>query len=270
MDHGLPPQSGPVTADTPLSAMPRWTVRLAARPGATRCPSPRPRPAGHRGSRGAGAPSRTRSVARPRAWPSDKGYRQHSCRNTLQGLSSSPRVPPEPAFGARETGGGGETGAILSATKRTFWLNSLAPRNMTGSVVRICQRNTPKPHSMDRPLDRAAGRAQRDLDLRAHSRGALALGAGPPPAAAHAAHRVEPWSWNSTNVGTLARLPRCGRPGPLWRAPGPVRAAVGRRARRPAPPDPLAGVFLHESGRYPRYVGPQGQLREQGQKVLAS
>ena len=39
MDHGLPPQSGPVTADTPLSAMPRWTVRLAARPGATRCPS---------------------------------------------------------------------------------------------------------------------------------------------------------------------------------------------------------------------------------------
>ena len=32
---------------------------------------PRPRPAGHRGSRGAGAPSRTRSVARPPAWPSD-------------------------------------------------------------------------------------------------------------------------------------------------------------------------------------------------------
>ena len=154
--------------------------------------------------------------------------------------------------------------------KRTFWLNSLAPQNMTGSVVRICQRNTPKPHSMDRPLDRAAGRAQRDLDLRAHSRGALALGAGPPPAAAHAAHRVEPWSWNSTNVGTLARLPRCGRPGPLWRAPGPVRAAVRRRARRPAPPDPPCSVFLHESGRYPRYVGPQGQLREQGQKVLAS
>ena len=93
------------------------------------------------------------------------------------------------------------------------------------------------------PAIRAAGRAQRDLDLRAHSRGALALGAGPPPAAAHAAHRVEPWSWNSTNVGTLARLPRCGRPGPLWRAPGPVRAAVRRRARRPAPPDPLAVYF---------------------------
>ena len=32
---------------------------------------PRPRPAGHRGSRGAGAPSRTPSDARPRAWPSD-------------------------------------------------------------------------------------------------------------------------------------------------------------------------------------------------------
>ena len=34
---------------------------------------------------------------------------------------------------------------------------------------------------MDRPVDRAAGRAaRRDLDLRAHPRGSLALGAGRP------------------------------------------------------------------------------------------
>ena len=39
--------------------------------GRDRLSVPRPRPAGHRSSRGAGAPSRTRSVARPRAWPSD-------------------------------------------------------------------------------------------------------------------------------------------------------------------------------------------------------
>ena len=58
---------------------------------------PRPRPAGHRGSRGAGAPSRTRSVARPRAWPSD----------TLTGgrvrrlaRPAAPRPPP-PALAAR-------------------------------------------------------------------------------------------------------------------------------------------------------------------------
>ena len=61
---GLPPQSGPVTADTPLSAGPRWTVRLAARrarhavrPKASACRSSRlARGRRHR---------RTRSVARP-------------------------------------------------------------------------------------------------------------------------------------------------------------------------------------------------------------
>ena len=37
--HGLPPQSGPVTADTPLSAMPRSTVPAGGTTGATRCPS---------------------------------------------------------------------------------------------------------------------------------------------------------------------------------------------------------------------------------------
>ena len=42
-----------------------------------------------------------------------RGYRQHSCRNTLQGLSSSPRVPPSrpPGAGDRRRG---ETGAVLS------------------------------------------------------------------------------------------------------------------------------------------------------------
>ena len=34
---------------------------------------------------------------------SRKGYRQHSCGNTLQGLSASPRVAPEPAAGRGRT-----------------------------------------------------------------------------------------------------------------------------------------------------------------------
>ena len=41
-------------------------------------------------------------------FPPLQGYRQHSCGNTLQGLSASPRVAPEPAAGARETGGVGK------------------------------------------------------------------------------------------------------------------------------------------------------------------
>ena len=51
------------------------------------------------------------------------GYRQHSCRNTLQGLSSSPRVPraglrarETGGGGSRETGGGGRPARFLSGT----------------------------------------------------------------------------------------------------------------------------------------------------------
>ena len=95
--HGLPPQSGPVTADTPLSAIAAIDGAGWRDDGRDTLSVPRPRPAGHRGSRGAGAPSRTRSVARPRAWPSD----------TLTGgrvrrlaRPAAPRPPP-PALAAR-------------------------------------------------------------------------------------------------------------------------------------------------------------------------
>ena len=95
--HGLPPQSGPVTADTPLSAIAAFDGAGWRDDGRDTLSVPRPRPAGHRGSRGAGAPSRTRSVARPRAWPSD----------TLTGgrvrrlaRPAAPRPPP-PAPAAR-------------------------------------------------------------------------------------------------------------------------------------------------------------------------
>ena len=95
--HGLPPQSGPVTADTPLSATAAINGAGWRDDGRDTLSAPRPRPAGHRGSRGAGAPSRTRSVARPRAWPSD----------TLTGgrvrrLARPPAPrPPPPALAAR-------------------------------------------------------------------------------------------------------------------------------------------------------------------------
>ena len=95
--HGLPPQLGPVTADTPLSAIAATDGAGCRDDGRDTLSVPRPRPAGHRGSRGAGAPSRTRSVARPRAWPSD----------TLTGgrvrrlaRPAAPRPPP-PALAAR-------------------------------------------------------------------------------------------------------------------------------------------------------------------------
>ena len=102
--------------------------------------------------------------------------------------------------------------------------------------------NTPKPHSMDRPVDRAAGRAQRDLDLRAHPRGALALGAVD-RAAAHAAHRVEALVVELDDVGLSLDSRGAGDQGPSGGRLGRFRAAVRRRARRPAPPSPLQCNF---------------------------
>ena len=87
------------------------------------------------------------------------------------------------------------------------------------------------------PVDRAAGRAQRDLDLRAHPRGA-------PCPAAHAAHRVEPLVVRPRRRRTLFSTPavRATRV-PLGGRLGRFRAAVRRRARRPAQPSPLQCNF---------------------------
>ena len=67
-----------------------------------------------------------------------RGYRQHSCRNTLQGLSSKPSGAPEPASGrGRPAAAGDRRGSVRN--KCTFWPNSSAAWNMTRSVFRICQ-----------------------------------------------------------------------------------------------------------------------------------
>ena len=71
--------------------------------------------------------------------PRQLGYRPDPCGNTLQGLNSSPWVlPSRPPGRGRPAAAGDRRGSVRK--KRTFWVNSLAPpRNMTGSVVRICQ-----------------------------------------------------------------------------------------------------------------------------------
>ena len=160
------------------------------------------------------------------------GYRPDPCGNTLQGLNSSPWGAREPASGARETGGGGRP-ARLCQEETHVLAEQIRTTEHDGFRGAYLSGNTPKPHSMDRPVDRAAGRAQRDLDLRAHPRGALALGTVD-RAAAHAAHRVEPWSSNSTTSDS-----RGATKGPSGGRLGRFRAAVRRRARRPAPADPL-------------------------------
>ena len=109
--------------------------------------------------------------------------RKYTARAQLKPLGA-----PEPASGrGRPAAAGDRRGSVRN--KRTFWLNSLAARNMTGSVFRICQKIPPKPHSMDRPVDCAAGRSQRDLDLRAHPREAPLPWVPTTAAAAREAHR---------------------------------------------------------------------------------
>ena len=76
--------------------------------------------------------------------PPFEGYRPDPCGNTLQGLNSSPWVlPSRPPGRGRPAAAGDGRGSVRK--KRTFWLNSLAARNMTGSVFRICQKIRQKP-----------------------------------------------------------------------------------------------------------------------------
>ena len=79
------------------------------------------------------APSRVREALEPltnqklidRCAALRPGYRPDSCGNTLQGLSSSPRVLPEPASGrGRPAAAGDPRGSVRN--KRTFWPNNSA------------------------------------------------------------------------------------------------------------------------------------------------
>ena len=173
---------------------------------------------------------------------SDRGHRPDPCGNTLQGLNSSPWVlPSRPPGRGRPAAAGDGRGSVRK--KRTFWLNSLAARNMTGFVFRICQEIPRSRIPLDRPVDRAAGRAQRaTLDP-------PSAPARPPcprqrtTAAAARAWRTgrEPWLWSST---LDSRSPPAVRgPGPPGGRVGLGRAAGRRRARRPAPAEPLAVYF---------------------------
>ena len=117
------------------------------------------------------------------------GYRQHSCGNTLQGLSASPRVAPEPAAGARETGGVGKP-ALFCQEETLVQDEQFGTTEHAGFSGPYLSGNTRKPHSMDqagRPCSRTCCTV--DLDLRAHPRGSLALGAGRQQPATHEAPR---------------------------------------------------------------------------------
>ena len=163
---------------------------------------------------------------------SRKGYRQHSCGNTLQGLSASPRVAPEPAAGrGRPAASGNRRGSVRN--KRTFWLNSLAPRNMTGSVVRICQ-------EIPRSRIPWTGRSTVQQDVRSATLISERTREAPWATVDRSSARGAPGRALVVELGApTVRATRAPSGGRL----GPVRAAVRRRARRPAPPEPLAVYF---------------------------
>ena len=83
----------------------------------------------------------------------------------------TPRAQRKPPGGsragrrARETGGVGETGAVLSGTNARSGRTVQQHGNMTRSVFRICQTKRSKPHSMDRPVDRGEARPSASNDF---------------------------------------------------------------------------------------------------------
>ena len=85
------------------------------------------------------------------------GYRPHSCRNTLQGLSSSPRVLPEPASGrGRPAAAGRPAGFCQEQTLVLTEQPSWSTRKSTTSTSTTSSRRPPP----DRlPRTPAAGRA---------------------------------------------------------------------------------------------------------------
>ena len=183
------------------------------------------------------------------------GYRPHSCRNTLQGLSSSPRVLPEPASGrGRPAAAGDRRDSVRN--KRSFWPNSSAAWNMTRSVFRICQTKCQTPHFMDRPSTAQQDVRQPDpphlgdldeLDERPATRRPpgrqRTLGCSPRSSAT--------WISESTHEG-LARAKSSGssrEPAHGGRNP----ASLSTRGLKPSP----YRVFPHGSGRY-RGLGSNG------------
>ena len=94
-----------------------------------------------------------------------RSVRKYTLRVQLKPLGA-----PEPASGARETGGGRP--ARLCQDETHVLAEQFGTTEHDGFRGAYLSGNTQKPHSMDRPVDRAAVRAHRDLDLRVHPRGA--------------------------------------------------------------------------------------------------
>ena len=115
--HGLPPQSGPVTADTPLSAMPRSTVpaggtrraRHAVRPKASACRSSRLARGGNTVENAVGRAAAGLAVGhadgRPRSTPGSTSRPTTAAaspgRSPRPPSSGTGSAPPPPARGRR-------------------------------------------------------------------------------------------------------------------------------------------------------------------------
>ena len=182
-----------------------------------------------------------REIRRPtcrRARPCLLGYRQHSCRNTLQGLSSSPRVPPSRPPGAGDRRGGGRPARFCQEQMHVLAEQSGSTKH-DGFRVPYLSGNTPKPHSMDRPVDRAARtRTCAAGYLRAHPRGPLAQAPDDRSRSARGAPVESPG--RGTRRWTLARLPRVRGTRPSGGRLGLVRAAgSASSSTNPLPPSPL-------------------------------
>ena len=196
------------------------------------------------------------------------GYRQHSCGNTLQGLSASPRVAPEPAAGRGRPAASGkparfcqeETHVLaeqfssmehdafrvpyLSDKTLETAFNGQARRPRRSTTLRIerLHRGTPdgSTEADERPLQRGDHPVVRELSRLGRSLGVRRGRARPDL-------RSAPRRGLAPGPGPRCGSSRAARKGSLRRLHGSRASFMSIRGLKPSP----YRVFLHECCRYP-------------------
>ena len=133
-------------------------------------------------------------------------------RRPRAGGGGAEPVPLEGGQGERPRAGGGGRGAAGRARRRTR-----PPVSVSDGQARR-PRDRPRSRRRSGPA-RAAMTAGRGLGTDSVSRPSCRQ---PHRPSRHGAERRVGGHWSRLRRRTLARLPRCGRPGSLWGAPGPV------------------------------------------------
>ena len=166
----------------------------------------------------------TWATARRQVRVPTRSVRKYTARAQLK-----PSGAPEPASGRGETGCCGRPARFCQEQTHVL-AEQFGSTEHDGFRVPYLSGNTPKPHSIDRPADRAAGTCAAATLISERT-------ANPPcPWAVESpGHGGSTLDSRSTPAVRATRSPLAG----AWAGPGAVR----RRARRPAPPAPLAVYF---------------------------